>query len=87
MSTDIDLTDRQIDILLGVRDKKTIPRMTEQLGVRSYKTVQDVLDELYEYGLIEKIVNESGNTKMRGRQLTGLGKEWLKDHGYKVNVK
>ena len=79
----IDLTERQIMILLGVRDRKTYQEMADANGV-SLKTIQDDLDELRDHGLVENVTNEAGNTKVRGRQLTDNGKGWLSRHGYTV---
>lgn len=79
----IDLSERQIMILLGVRDHRTFQEMADQNNV-SLKTIQDDLQELRDLGLVENITNEAGNTKIRGRQLTSSGKGWLSRHGYAI---
>jgi DNA-binding HxlR family transcriptional regulator len=75
---------RQLDLLLYVRDGRTIPYITRKIGARSTKTAFDGLKELEELGLIAKIKNENGKTKIGGRELTTLGKETLKAHGHTV---
>ena len=78
------LTDRQWNIILGVRDGKSIPQMTEENGLRSYKSIQDEIDILIRKGLIRKLKNERGKTKMLGRELTSAGRSLLQQHGYTV---
>ncbi len=79
----IDLTDRQIEILLGVRDRRTYQEMADIQKV-SLKTIQDDLEELRELGLVENVTNKAGNTKVRGRQLTSRAKKWMENHGYRI---
>lgn len=79
--SDLYLTDRQEIILLMVRERKTFQEIADANDV-SIKTIQDDMTQLMEYKLVRNVVNENGKTRMRGRELTGKGKEWLKSHGH-----
>jgi len=80
-----DLTDRQINVLLDVRDRRTYQEIIEHLGVRSFKTAQDIVAELVEMGFVEILKNEEGNTKIKGRAVTPKGRKWLKEHDYHID--
>lgn len=78
MTTYADLTDRQIMIMICLRENKSIQEMCLVIGAKSYGTVQDVLKDLLALGLAEKDVNENGKTRPRGYKLTEDGKNVLK---------
>ena len=82
---DIHLTDRQELIMLMVRDRKMLQHMAETCWV-SLRTIQKEMEFLIDLGLVERIKNERGKTKMGGRRLTSQGKGWLKEHGHKYET-
>jgi predicted transcriptional regulator len=78
MSYKHDLDDRQVDLLIALRDNKSMEEMAEQIG-KSLGTVQSELGTLLEMGLALRETNERGRTRMRGYKLSAQGEEALRE--------
>jgi hypothetical protein len=79
------LTDRQLMILLGIRDGKSYEEMTAPDYLNKSKmTVWKCVKELIEMGLVENVHTVNGKTKVRGRKLTPSGERALKNEGHDI---
>jgi DNA-binding MarR family transcriptional regulator len=77
------LNDKQIIVLLGIRDKTGIVEISKIFG-RSQRTVQVLLEELERLGYIENTYGPNGGGKRRGRRLTQKAIELLRSLGHKT---
>jgi len=75
------LTQRQIAVMIGVRDSKTIVEIAEMVGV-TQGVIQKIRSRLMLLGLIGQKVGPNGGGLHRGHYLTEDGVQALEDLGH-----
>lgn len=85
MESTISLTQRQLIILMGIRDGKTIEVLANETGV-SNRTVQVELDKLEKHQMLVNQKGPKGGGLHRGRKLTDIAYQYLEDVGQSKDV-